>query len=49
MSVSPFRVIIPARYACEVDEYRNYVLTRRTIEESAARSRPAEAVGGGVR
>lgn len=41
-------VIVPMRYSCEVDEFRNYVLTRRQERAAAAKER-RETIAGGVR
>jgi len=40
-------VVVPTRYDCEVDRYRNYVLTRHTIAGEDA-IRPVERVAGGA-
>jgi N-methylhydantoinase A len=40
-------VVIPPRYDCEVDAYKNYVLTRRT-SSTGDEIRPVEALAGGI-
>ena len=40
-------VVIPPRYDCEVDAYRNYVLTRRAVT-AADDIRPVAALAGGA-
>jgi N-methylhydantoinase A/oxoprolinase/acetone carboxylase beta subunit len=42
-------VVIPARYGCAVDEYRNYVLDRRQPVEEPASYRMAETAAGSAR
>jgi N-methylhydantoinase A len=39
-------VVVPERYRLTVDEDRNYVLTRRPLDDQAAPSRLAEALAG---
>lgn len=41
-------VVVPPRYSCQVDEFRNYVLTRREAAADAGDDLRREPVAGGI-